>query len=178
MLLAPRNASEAGESTLIAFKPVAAGAAQHDPASNRPRPATAALFVFRPRHQGAGPASYGRSNHPATAAISQPARPAAVAMSRALTATDRMELLSWHCSGGQGYARLMLETGITGGAPDLGGYALLYPVNASWATLGITRTSDGILVWRCATGVAHGVFPNMSAALRAVPLAKTATNRV
>ena len=178
MLLAPRNGSEADRSMLIAFKPAASvGTAQRGPAQSLPRPATAALLAFRPRHQGAGPRSYGLSNHPATAAIHQPEGTSGVAVSHTLTAADRIELLSWHCGDGQGYARLVLEIGTTGATPDLSGYALLYLANAVWAALGITRTGDSVLIWRCATGVALGVFPTMPAALRAVPPVQTAMTR-
>lgn len=176
MVLAPRNALDAAYPTLVAFKATATAAepVQHGPAPSLSRPATATLFAFRPREASGAPNRDSLVNHPATALTGQTTCPASTATSKSLTAADRIELLTWHCNSSQGYARMLLETGTSGATPDLSGYALLYPAKASWAVLGIARTSGGVLVWRCATGTALGVFPTMAAALSAVPPAEPA----
>lgn len=93
--------------------------------------------------------------------------PAEVA--RCLTVADRMALLAWGSHGGGGYARVVLEEGIPGAAPDHSGYVLLYRCHDRWATLGLTRRVTGILVWRCSDGTALGTYPTMAAALAALP---------
>lgn len=80
-----------------------------------------------------------------------------------------MALLSWHHAGGGGYARLVVEDGRPGAAPDRGAFALLYQSGQAFATIGLTRTTDSIQAWRCADGEVLGLHPTMEAALAALP---------
>ena len=94
---------------------------------------------------------------------------------KCLTVADRIALLEWSSQGSGGYARVALEDGIPGAAPDRSGYILLYRQHDRFATLGLTRRGNGILVWRCSDGTACGTYPTMAAALAALPLAAKAS---
>jgi len=90
-------------------------------------------------------------------------------MARCLTVADRMALLAWSSHGGGGYARILLEEGISGAAADRGGYILLYRSREHWATLGLNRRVTGISVWRCSDGADLDTYVTMAAALAALP---------
>ena len=84
------------------------------------------------------------------------------------TVQDRMALLSWHAAG-SGYARLQVEDGHPGDAPDRGAFALAYRPGQPFAAAGLTRTPAGIQAWRCADGEVLGMHATMAQALAALP---------
>ena len=94
---------------------------------------------------------------------------------KCLTMADRIAVLDWSSQGSSGYARFALEDGVPGAAPDRSGYVLLYRQHDRFATLGLTRGTTGILVWRCSDGAACGTYSTMAAALAALPPAAKAS---
>ena len=91
---------------------------------------------------------------------------------KCFTVPDRIALMAWTSRGSGGYARVVLEDGVPGDAPDRSGYVLLYRRRDDWATIGLTRCAAGILVWRCANGASCGVHRTMADALAALPSAE------
>lgn len=165
--------------TLRGDAPVCPSAVPVQPASARilafPVPAASRPFHVRtaawPRHAPAhrpGPSTDGTQAmfRPHPLAVVPPA-PDEVA--RCLTVADRLAVLAWSSHDGGGYARMVLEEGVPGAAPDQGGYVLLYRPLDRWAVLGLTRRVTGVVVWRCSDGASLGTYGTMTAALAALP---------
>lgn len=196
MLSARHNKSKPGQSkaTLPPLAQLAAARAEHRAAESArasampsaPAPdaavGTARILAFPgAAHRAAAPSPEARARWPEPSG-STPDRHAPAVLhaaradtARCLTMSDRIALLEWTSQGSGGYARVVLEEGVPGDAPDRSGYVLLYRQCDCWATFGLTRRAAGILVWRCSDGSAHATYPTMAAALAALPPAARAS---
>lgn len=95
----------------------------------------------------------------------------AVAHGCNLTTLDMLALSRWmRQSELHGYPRTVIEVGDSSGAPEDGGYALVYEPGQCWARWGIARDGAELVVWHCATGADQGRFPKMQAALDSLPV--------
>ena len=87
----------------------------------------------------------------------------------AFTLADRMALNLWGRRATLvGYSRLVIEPGCPGAGPDRAAYALVYLKDDPWSRWGLSRGVDGITVWCSRTGVDHGTFDAMDAALKSL----------
>lgn len=99
------------------------------------------------------------------------APPRAVCRDYDLTTSDMMSLAMWmRRSELHGYPRTVIEVGRGTGAPEEGGYALVYEPSQDWASWGVARDGEELVVWHCGTGVDQGRFPTMQAALDSLPV--------
>jgi hypothetical protein len=91
-------------------------------------------------------------------------------LDRGFSARDHMTLTSWMQDAAEhGYRRMLIERGSEAGGPEEGGYVLVYAPTREWATWGLARSGDDIVVWHCGTGVDLGRFSSMRAALESLP---------
>ena len=173
----PGLSSPAAAAGRLASASLQAGAPT--PRDGLPRSARIFAFPMGPAHRPCASfaepalpvsgASAGRLRPGPQARPRAPAQGAPAETARCLTLADRLAILAWASVGSGGYARVVLEEGVPGAAPDRGSYVLLYRRRDQWATLGLTRRPAGILVWRCSDGSAHGDYPTMIEALAALP---------
>lgn len=88
-----------------------------------------------------------------------------------LSPLDMLALSRWmRQSELHGYPRTVVEVGDGSGAPEAGGFALVYEPGQCWASWGVARERAELVVWHCATGADQGRFPTMQAALDSLPV--------
>jgi len=68
-----------------------------------------------------------------------------------------------------GYRRVLIEGGNGEGGPEEGGYVLIYAPHCDWASWGIARSNDELVIWNCGSGVDLGRFSAMLNALESLP---------
>ncbi len=103
--------------------------------------------------------------------VAAPASPLPGRDERNLNSWDMIALHGWmRRPEASGYPRMVIEVGDGSGEPEEGGYALLYEAGQDWASWGIARDSEALVVWHCASGADKGRFPTMQAALASLPV--------
>jgi hypothetical protein len=92
--------------------------------------------------------------------------PKRVARLNRLREQDRAEARLW-CEGLGNPRYCMLE--YAEADEDLGDFILISGVDEAWATWGVARRGDTILLWRSIGGETIGSFETMALALKALP---------
>lgn len=88
----------------------------------------------------------------------------------ALTSRDLIAVTCWmQRADGHGYGRVLIENGAGGGRPEAADYVLIYSPDSEWASWGIARDDEGVLVWHCGSGTDLGRFDTMLDALESLP---------
>ncbi len=85
---------------------------------------------------------------------------------------DRMTLLCWEQNGSG--MRLAIHKRCHDDPPEVGEFAIIYPLNARRAAWGAARHGQGIQVWRAKDGRDIGNFATMVEALTAVTASEAA----
>lgn len=82
------------------------------------------------------------------------------------TSQDRNELTCWQVGrAGRQFLRAVAHAAGTPGGLSEHDFILIYEPAAQWASWGLARTEDGVLVWECAYGNDLGMFRTVREAL-------------
>jgi len=84
-----------------------------------------------------------------------------------LTAQDRREAVCWSQGVAGLWCRLVIYADPTEDE-DIGDFVSIYRLGQSWASWGVARRGDQILLWQSDHGVDIGAFPTMADALQAI----------
>ncbi|MDE2197638.1 MAG: hypothetical protein KGJ41_01340 [Rhodospirillales bacterium] len=96
--------------------------------------------------------------------------PVPAGRARRLSARDRIHAASWAVTARQsGFSRVVIHTDLPDDDPELGDFLLIYRDGALWASWAVGCAAHGFTVWRPATGVTVGWFPNLLQALESLP---------
>lgn len=82
---------------------------------------------------------------------------------------DLIALTCWKQRVDHGYRRVVIEGGSNEGGPEAAGYVLIYAPGSDWASFGLARSEDGIVIWHCGTGADLGRYNTMLQALDSLP---------